>query len=474
MVTQNDCNFGTGTTGQVLTSNGTPLAPSFQNITITSDIGGPLTPTSGNWNIITNVASNTCGSSVEIVGTALTSTFTLNVTDANDNTIIGQSAGNASLTSTNCVALGESALNAVTSGTNNTAIGRHSMLSHTSGQNNVAVGTDSLALNTTGSFSTAIGSFAMAKAVNGGTAVGYGALSNLTTGQNNCCVGFDSAENLVSGNNNVCIGQSTGASWVSASDCTAIGDSALFASTGDRNTAVGSQSIMAAGASTQNTTVGYQTGLNLTGGSQNSVIGYQGLLNATTGSYNTCVGYSAGSSYTGAESSNICLINTGTAAESNVMRIGTQGSGNGQQNKCFIAGIVGVTPSNQQIVAINSSTGQLGVASVQPVSWNVVSTNQTGATNNGYIFVSPGGALTISLPTTSSVGDQFSVVLDGATSWQITQAAGQQVRFGNSTTTSGAGGSLSSTVQGNSVTLVCRVANTTWTAISSIGNLTVV
>lgn len=441
--------------------------------TITGDTGGAVPPTAGNWNIIANVASNTCGATVKTVGTPGTSTLTLNVTDASENTLVGNLAGNATLTSTNSTALGSGAFNAATSGSNNTAIGRHALFLNTSGQNNVAVGTSALAAATTGGFATAVGSLAMALATNGGTAVGYAALGNLTTGQNNCCVGISSGGALVGGNNNTAIGQNSGASWVSASDCTALGDGALFASTGDRNTAVGSQSIFAAGASTQNTTVGYQSGLNVTSGSQNSVLGYQGLLNATTGSYNTCLGYSAGSNYTTSESSNICVINTGTLAESNTTRIGTQGSGSGQQNKCFIAGIVGVTVSNPQIVTINSSTGQLGVTTSSELFWNVVSTNQTGSTSNGYIFVSPGGALTISLPTTSAVGDEFAVVLDGATSWQITQAAGQQVRVGSLTSTLGATGSLTSTAQGDTLMLVCRVANTIWTAISVIGTITV-
>ncbi len=57
------------------------------------------------------------------------------------------------------------------------------------------------------------------------------------------------------------------------------------------------------------------------------------------------------------------IKNIGTTAESNTIKIGTQGSGSGQQNKCFVAGIVGVTTSNTQTVTINSSTGQLGAQS---------------------------------------------------------------------------------------------------------------
>lgn len=108
------------------------------------------------------------------------------------------------------------------------------------------------------------------------------------------------------------------------------------------------------------------------------------------------------------------------------------------------------------------------------VSWNLISVNTVGLANNGYIAISPGGALTVSLPATSAVGDIFELVLDGATSWQLTQAAGQQVRLGALTTTLGAGGSLTSTGQGDYIRLVCRVANTIWTAVGYTGVITVV
>jgi hypothetical protein len=218
--------------------------------------------------------------------------------------------------------------------------------------------------------------------------------------------------------------------------------------------------------------IGFSALGSLTTGDNNTAIGYNSLAGLGSGTRNIAYGFNSGQGYVGTESDNIVIGNDGTAAESNTTRIGTQGSGAGQQNKAFIAGIVGVTVSNAQTVVIDSSTGQLGVSSGDVVTWNVVSTNQTGTANNGYIFVSAGGALTISLPTTSAVGDEFIVALDGATSWRITQAAGQQIRVSSSTTTLGATGTLTSTAQGDSVTLVCRVANTLWTAIAAIGNLT--
>jgi hypothetical protein len=108
------------------------------------------------------------------------------------------------------------------------------------------------------------------------------------------------------------------------------------------------------------------------------------------------------------------------------------------------------------------------------MTWTAISANQTLAINNGYICVSPGGALSLALPTTAAVGSIIEVTLDGATSWTITQGAGQQIRIGTSQTTSGAGGSLASTAQGNTVRFVCSVANNKFNVLSSIGNITVV
>lgn len=126
-------------------------------------------------------------------------------------------------------------------------------------------------------------------------------------------------------------------------------------------------------------------------------------------------------------------------------------------------------------ISVTNGAGTITIAASGSggITTNVVSTNQTGSANNRYIFVSPGGALTISLPSSSAVGDRFIVDLDGATSWQITQAAGQQITVGNTATTLGAGGSITSTANGDSISMVCRVANTTWTSEAMIGNLTV-
>jgi hypothetical protein len=81
-----------------------------------------------------------------------------------------------------------------------------------------------------------------------------------------------------------------------------------------------------------------------------------GSLENCTGSYNIAIGYNSGSNY-GANSSNICLGNIGNSSDQNTIRLGTQGTGNGQQNKNIQAGITGVTAVGSPLAI--SSTGQL-------------------------------------------------------------------------------------------------------------------
>ena len=115
---------------------------------------------------------------------------------------------------------------------------------------------------------------------------------------------------------------------------------------------------------------------------------------------------------------------------------------------------------------VSSTTGSM--------TWVQISASQTLVKNTGYFCISPGGALALALPTTASstIGDLIEVTLDGATSWTITQAAGQQIRFSSSQSTLGAGGSIASTAQGDTIKLVYQ-ASGKWNVITAIGNLTV-
>ena len=78
----------------------------------------------------------------------------------------------------------------------------------------------------------------------------------------------------------------------------------------------------------------------LTTGSYNVGVGIGSGGNITTGSHGIYVGYHSATAYTSSESSNIIIGNTGTLGESNKIRIGTYGTGAGQQDTAYVAGHV--------------------------------------------------------------------------------------------------------------------------------------
>lgn len=127
-------------------------------------------------------------------------------------------------------------------------------------------------------------------------------------------------------------------------------------------------------------------------------------------------------------------------------------------------------------VSITNGTGSITInASGGGLTWSVVTgTTQAAAVNNGYI-ANNAGQVTVTLPSTSAVGDTVAVTgINNATGWKIAQNAGNQIFFGTSSTTSGTGGSLTSSATRDTVHLVCMTANAAWNVVSSIGNITIV
>ena len=310
---------------------------------------GTANPAAGVLIIKADSAGLNSGSSVSFSATGNTITF--NVTDSNDNTIIGKDSGNTTISGGDNTIIGEASGSALTSGDDNTIIGGTAGASLTTGSNNIIVGSDAgSALTTSDSDNTLIGEagFAGAEdyvAINAGAA-GITMLHN-----------FPGTNASTTNGQNVFLGSSAGnftlAGGAGDASNDGIGSSALSSlTTGARNNAMGSFSLSKVTTGTNNIGVGHNAGFNSGGNT--------GLV---TGAHNVLVGYTAGSAYTAAESNNIILgVVAGTAAESNVLRIGSAtGSGTGQINKAFISGIRGITPTiNDGIPLYINSVGQLG------------------------------------------------------------------------------------------------------------------
>ena len=129
-----------------------------------------------------------------------------------------------------------------------------------------------------------------------------------------------------------------------------------------------------------------------------------------------------------------------------------------------------------------TSNGSSAIPSFQAAAggssftWSVITLDQTAAVNNGYIC-NKAGTLALLLPATAAIGDTIRVTgINTATGWQITQSANQQIFFGTSSTTLGAGGSITSINIRDSIEIVCVVAgaSTVYNVTSSTGNMTIV
>jgi hypothetical protein len=127
-------------------------------------------------------------------------------------------------------------------------------------------------------------------------------------------------------------------------------------------------------------------------------------------------------------------------------------------------------------ITISSVSGAVTINSSANGSW----VDETGAavtmvTNTGYTSDDGATLVTFTLPTSAAIGDFVEVQGKGAGLWKIAQAASQQIFFGNTSTTVGTGGSLASTLQYDAVKLraLTTGATSTWSVVSSVGNLTV-
>ena len=164
---------------------------------------------------------------------------------------------------------------------------------------------------------------------------------------------------------------------------------------------------------------------------------------------------------------------------------GTSGGGGG--DVLYLAGNVGgnVSPDINGLINIigsglvsvsgNPATNTLTISfSGTGQAWSTIGASQTLVVNNGY-FCTSGGALVLTLPAISSVGNIIEITLDGSASFEIAQNAGQSICVGNQVTTTGVGGSLTTLNQGDAIRLVCSVANNRWNAMpGTMGSFTIV
>ena len=126
-----------------------------------------------------------------------------------------------------------------------------------------------------------------------------------------------------------------------------------------------------------------------------------------------------------------------------------------------------------QVLTMNSGATAPEWSTPKGISWSVVTNDTTMNVDTGSL-ANKGTLLTLTLPSTSAVGKTVRVAGMNTGLWKIAQASNQYIKFGNLSTTTGTGGSLSSTQAYDAVELVCIEADKGWVVVSSIGNITVV
>ena len=125
-------------------------------------------------------------------------------------------------------------------------------------------------------------------------------------------------------------------------------------------------------------------------------------------------------------------------------------------------------------ISVTNASGSITIASTgSGIAWTVEVGNTPMVVNHGY-GSNKAGAIAFTLPATSAIGSIISIQgMQG--SWNVVQAAGQQIYIGSATpSTLGAGGSIASTNAFDAIELVCLVADTIWYARNVVGNITIV
>ena len=146
--------------------------------------------------------------------------------------------------------------------------------------------------------------------------------------------------------------------------------------------------------------------------------------------------------------------------------------------------LIGTTASDPEAATISSGTninvvsasGSITINSTGLASfaWNdVTSGTQAMAVNQGYITDNGASLVTYTLPAVAALGTVIRVCGKSSGGWTIVENSGQSIFLGAIQTTVTTG-SLSSANANDTVELLCTTANTTFTVLSSIGNLTYV
>ena len=203
----------TGTSGQVLTSGGAGVAPTFQTAAGgATDIDGLSDGTTSGTNNV-GLGSSALGSTTGNNNTAVgINALRSGGSNTHNNTAIGHDAMYSSTGDQYCTAVGRWTLRAATAGSHNNAFGHSALYRSTSSTHNNAFGNDSLIYTLTGSLNSAFGTRS---------------LHYNNTGGDNSALGAYAGYYNTTGNDNTFLGESCNGSSVTASNEFTLGNSAV-------------------------------------------------------------------------------------------------------------------------------------------------------------------------------------------------------------------------------------------------------
>jgi hypothetical protein len=275
--------------------------------------------------------------------------------------------------------------------------------------------------------------------------IGAGAGNPGLGGNGNVGLGVGVFVDLTSGGNNVAIGLSAMTEATDAENCVAIGS--------------GANQGIPGFAQNDNVSIGYQSMLGNGGGSYNCALGSLTLNAASQPEFTVAIGYQAGTNYTTAESHNILLNNLGVVSENHTLRIGAgTGTGTQQLNAAYISGINGNTVGSPMMVTINSSTDQLGVASI-PSGGGITTINGDAGSVTGSTVTVQAGVSTLLCGSSVSFSNTSGTILQ----FNVTDLS-DNINIGN-----GSGNQFIDGIQNTSLGINCLPAVTTGTNNNFLG-----
>ena len=352
-VGQNQYPTTMGTSGQVLTTNGS----------------GTLTWTtvSGSGNSVTTKPTSSLTDPFDFSGTNLDNS-PLDASSA-QNLANGLDVLKSNNTGIANVGFGINNLYSNTTGSANTSVGFKGLYANTTGQNNSSFGTYALYYNTTGNSNSAFGSVSLISNTTGtaNSAIGEWSMLYNTTGSYNTASGVNSLFGNDRGSYNTANGLNALYGNYSGSYNTGLGVNALKTnSTGSNSTAIGSFALNSN-----------------TSGTNNTASGMYALRTNTTGSYNTAIGYGADVS-SGTLSNSTAIGNGAIASASNLIQLGNTSITNVKTSGTLTAGAVTYPSTHGTSGQVLSTTG------TGTLTWTAGGSASQWTTAAGNIFYSTG------------------------------------------------------------------------------------